>query len=56
MKKPSLGDYGISVDFDSTSFSLKLKAIAKHAEELANELDAIDAESLEKESTNTEEV
>lgn len=41
-QKKFLGDYDISVDFDSTKFAQKLRVIAKHAEALANELDAID--------------
>ncbi|WP_419957225.1 hypothetical protein [Psychrobacillus psychrotolerans] len=46
----------LGIELETGSFEAKLRAIAKHAEELADELDAIDAESLEKESTNTEEV
>lgn len=33
----------ITVDANTTNLSAKLKAIAKHAEALANELDTIDA-------------
>lgn len=33
----------IKLDADTNKLSLKLKAIAKHAEALANELDAIDS-------------
>ena len=34
----------LSIDIESTKMARKLRAIAKHAESLANELDAIDNE------------
>jgi len=38
----------IDVNMDTDSLSLKLKAIAKHATALANELERIDADELDK--------
>lgn len=35
-------ELSISVDMDTDKLQLKLRAIAKHAEQLADELDAID--------------
>lgn len=42
--KPNSKSIEIAVEMNTDKLQLKLRIIAKHAEELANELDAIDAE------------